>query len=144
MSNPFNFAPIAPERNPPINPQYYEPSRFVITGITEGLNSIVTTSLPHNYVIGQEIKLLIPPFWGAYQLNKQTGFVIAIPSSTQVTVTIDSIGANTFGLRSPAPQYPQQPQIIAIGDINSGLINSRITSSPSPTIPGAFRDISPN
>ncbi len=143
MTNPFNSGPVAPERNPPINPQYYEPSRFVISDISEGINTVVTTTEPHNYVVGQEIRLLIPVFWGAYQLNNQTGFVINVPSSTQVTVSIDSVGASPFNLSSPSPLYPQEPQIIAIGDINSGALN-QTRSNTGTYIPGSFRDISPN
>ncbi len=143
MTNAFNSGPLAPERNPPINPQYYEPSRFVIAAISEGINTIITTEIPHNYVVGQEIRLLIPVFWGAYQLNNQTGFVISIPSSTQVTVSIDSFGASPFSLASPSPLYPQPPQIIAIGDINSGALN-QTRSNNGTYVPGSFRDISPN
>jgi len=143
MTNPFNIGPIAPERNPPINPQYYEPSRFVISAISEGITTIVTTSTAHNYVIGQEVRLLIPVWWGAYQLNNQTGFVIAVPSTTQVTVSIDSFDSTPFGLASMHPEFTPDPQIIAIGDINTGALNQ--TRSGNLTyIPGSFRDISPN
>lgn len=144
MSNyPFDVGPIARERNPPIHPEYYEPSRFVISAIDEGFNTVVTTNVAHNYVIGQEVRLLISEFWGAYQLNNRKGYVISIPSSTQVTLTINSIGINPFGLKDPSPQYPQEPQIIAIGDINTGPINAYGPNHTFPTIPGAFRDISP-
>lgn len=143
MTNPFFIGPISNERNPPINPQYYEPSRFVITSISEGINTIVTTNFPHNYVVGQEVKLLIPVFWGAYQLNNKTGFVLFIPSTTQVKISIDSFGASPFVLASVHPVYTQQPQIIAIGDINTGVQNSSRSGNIT-YIPGAFRDISPN
>lgn len=143
MTNPFNSGPIALQRNPPINPEYYEPSRFVISAISEGINTIITTSEPHNYVIGQEIRLLIPVWWGAYELNNKTGFVLSVPSANQVTVSIDSFGASPFALANPHPQYTPDPQIIAIGDINSGALNQ--TRSGNITyIPGSFRDISPN
>lgn len=143
MSNPFNSGPIAPQRNPAIEPQYYEPSRFVITAISEGINTIVTTNLPHNYVVGQEVRLLIPVWWGAYELNNQKGFVLSVPSTTQVTVSIDSFGASPFILSTIHPLYPQQPQIIAIGDVNSGAINPTPRQEKS-YIPGSFRNISPN
>lgn len=140
----FNSGPISPERNPPINPEYYMPSRFVISEIAMGYNTVVTTSLPHNYVIGQEVRLLIPRFWGAQQLNKVTGFVINVPSSIEVTVAINSLNATPFGLVTPHPQYPQQPQIIALGDVNSGSINATATDQTGLTIPGAFSNIGPN
>ena len=140
----FNSGPIAPERNPPINPQYYEPSQFVISSITMGYNTTVTTSVIHNYVVGQEIRLLIPQYWGAQQLNRKTGFVISILSSTEILVSINSLNASPFALATPAPQYPQQPQVIAVGDVNSGTINATGANQLGLTIPGAFANISPN
>lgn len=143
MTNPYSIGPNAPFRNPPINAEYYEPSRFVITAISEGINTVITTQIAHNYVIGQEIRLLIPVWWGAYQLNKETGFVINIPSPTQVTVGIDSVGISPFALSNPSPQYPQQPQIIAIGDLNTGNINANGQLNYGLAIPGSFQNISP-
>ena len=143
MTNPFNSGPIAPFRNPPIHPEYYEPSRFVVSAISEGLTTIVTTTVDHNYVVGQEIRLLIPVFWGAYQLNNMTGFVISVPSSTEVTLNIDSVGVSPFALASAHPSIIQEPQIIAIGDLNTGTINANGRLNYGLTIPGAFQDISP-
>ena len=143
INDAFFSGPIAAERNPPINPQYYIPSRFEITAISEGIVTLVTTALPHNYVIGQEVRLLIPFYWGASQLNEQSAFVIAIPADDQVTLNIDSITYTPFGLADVHPLYPQEPQIVAIGDINSGDYN-QTNASTSTVLPGSFIDISPN
>jgi hypothetical protein len=136
---PLIFGPIAPESNPPINPQYYKPSVFTITAITLGNITTVTTSVSHNYVIGQSIRLLIPPSYGSFQLNGQQGNVIAIPSVNQVTCSINSSNSNAFVIgptTTPA-------QIIAIGDVNTGPINANGPSQSSTFIPGSFQDISP-
>ena len=132
--------PIAPENNPPINPQYFQPSRFVISAISTGITTTVTTSVDHNYVIGQEIRLLIPPSFGSYPLSMQTGFVLSIPGLNEVVVNINSQYANPF---NPSGFGNTPPQIIAIGDINSGIIsqNGRVLNSTN--IPGAFINISP-
>jgi hypothetical protein len=143
MSFPYPYlGPIAPENNPPINPQYYEPSRFVISALTLGIVTNITTSVPHNYVVGQQIRVLIPPFYGTYQISGQQGYVISVPSSTQVIVDINSSGANAF---VSSPSYgPTQPQIVAIGDVNSGVINSNGRKGNGTFIPGSFINISPN
>ena len=94
--NPFLTGPIAPERNPPITPQYYQPRVYVIEDLTYGIETLVTTVDDHDYVVGQEIRLLIPFRYGAEQLNSQTGFVISVPQSDQVLVTINSMTANAF------------------------------------------------
>ncbi len=210
--------PVPPYSNVPIQPQFYQPSRFAISGITLGQNTVVTTSTDHDYVIGQQIRLLIPGIYGTYQLNGIQGIVLDVPSSTSVLVNIDSTQANAFiptpyssiitnltvldpthvmitsinyftrgnpiffsnvngtteiNLRtgmitSISPTaftvemdttlfssyisggiatlyvFPQpQAQIIAIGDINSGIISSTGTVNSSTNIPGSFINISP-
>lgn len=133
--------PIAPERNPPINPQYYIPSRFVISDLVRGVNTLITTSEEHNYVIGQEVRVLIPIAYGCREISGQTGFVIDIPSDTQVLVNINSVDANAF---IASPSYTRNvPQILAIGDTNSGPITPFGTGTLKTTISGSFINVSP-
>jgi hypothetical protein len=137
---PLIFGPIPAESNPPINPQYYEPSRFEISALGLGLSTLVTTSVDHNYVLGQLIRLLIPFTSGSTQLNEQPGYVINIPAPNQVVVNIYSANANPFIPATPTSQAV--PQIIAIGDINTGSVNmGRTNNGLSP--PGSFINISP-
>lgn len=139
-SPPLIFGPIAPENNPPINPQFYQPSVFNIASITNGQTTLVQTTVNHNYVIGQEVRLLVSQIYGERQINGQTGLVISIPNPNQVIVNIDS---SFYDIFTPNPSSgTTQPQIIAIGDGNSGQIN--IGRSGNATfVPGSFIDISP-
>jgi len=134
--------PRPPFTNPPIEPQYYAPRQYDIADLTLGVNTIVTTSVDHDYVIGQQVRLLIPEFYGSRQLNEQVGYVIAVPSSTQVTTTINSTNANAF-ISSP-PFKTQSPQILPIGDVNSGVINTSGRTNNVTFVPGSFINISPN
>ena len=137
--------PIPPYSNPPIEPQFFQPSQFVITALSFGQTTTVTTAVNHNYVIGQLIRLLIPSKYGSIQLNEQTGYVISIPNLNQVIVTINSIGTTAF-ISSPIflPNQTQtQPQIVAIGDVNSGQINANGMAAITTFIPGSFLNISP-
>src|SRR5580765_4266785 len=92
----FITGPIAPERNPPIDPLWYLPSNFKISAISLGTTTVVTTiastSAPstNNFVVGQLVRFNIPPTYGTRELNGQTGYVIAKPASNQVTVDINS------------------------------------------------------
>jgi len=131
--------PIAPYSNLPIEPQFYMPSKFVITDITLGDPTIVTTEENHNYVIGQLVRLLIPSSFGTYQLNEQTAYVIAIPANDQVTLDISSVDMNSF-VSSTATT---KPQIVAVGDANSGAINSNGRTNNTTYILGSFINISP-
>ena len=138
---PLIFGPIAPESNPPINPQYYQPSVFDISAISLGSSTTVTTTVDHNYVVGQIVRLLIPMIYGSFQLNEQEGIVTSIPTSDQVVININSTNSNAF-VANPT-SGTTQPQIVAIGDTNSGQINSQGRTGNLTYIPGSFIDISP-
>lgn len=150
-ANPFNTGPIAGFRNVPIMPGYFKPRVFNITAIALGVATVITCATAFNYTIGQEVRFLIPSFYGCQQLTGQTGLVIALPASNQVTVNINSVGYNAF---IPSPTYgPTKPQIIAIGDVNTGNItyisfaNANVTATgritTSTVLPGSFINTSP-
>lgn len=143
MSSQHNIAPgpIAPENNPPIHPEYYRPSLFYISAISTGPTTTITTSVNHNYVIGQLVRLLIPERYGSRQLNEQQAYVISIPSANQVTLDLYSVGVTAF---VASPMFgPTRPQIVAVGDINTGQINLGRSGNLT-YIPGSFINISPN
>jgi hypothetical protein len=132
--------PIPAYQNMPIQAGYYQPSQFFISAITLGQTTIITTTINLNYVIGQEIRLIIPPTFGCRQLNGQTGFVISTPAANQVTVNIDSSNnVDAFILSSATTQA----QIVAIGDINTGVTSTNGPNIPVVSTPGAFINISP-
>ena len=156
MSNSVLNGPQAPESNPTIAPQNFQPSVFEISAISYGVTTSVTTQtafgVSNNYVVGQLVRFNIPPTFGAQQLNGQSGFVTSIPGANQVVVGINtSRGYDAF---NPSPAFgPTPPQIAAIGDTNSGPINSTlipIVSAPTNQtiqqqtfIAGSFRNVSP-
>lgn len=130
--------PIPPYSNVPIEPQWYKPSQFFISTITRGVNTTVTTTVNNNYVIGQQVRFVIPPTFGIRQLNEQTGYVLSIPAPNQAVVSIDSKSYDPFKTSSATTQ----PQIMAIGDVNSGALNIK-PSLEHTFIPGSFINISP-
>jgi|SRR3990167_554785 len=140
MSN-FVIGPIAPQNNPPIKSQYYQPSVFDIQALTLGATTIVTTTVDHNYVVGQLIRLVIPASHGSTSLNETQGFVLTVPAANQVQVTINSTESDPF-IESPSSN-PTPAQIMAIGDINSGQINSNGRIQNITYINGSFINISP-
>ena len=136
---PVITGPIAPYSNVAINTTYYKPLQFFISAISNGQTTTVTTTVNHDYVIGQLCRLLIPRFNGEIQLNEQLGYVISIPNPNQVVLNIDSSKYDTFVTST----RPAQPQIVAVGDVNSGHINDHGQFCTKPWIPGSFREISP-
>jgi hypothetical protein len=141
MTNTVISYPIPPYSNPPIQPQYYLPSQYFITNITLGVTTIITISINDvfNYVIGQLVRLIIPPTFGTRQLNGQLAYVISLPASNQVELNINSIGMDAF----IASDANTQSQILPVGDANTGPINSNGRSQTGTFIPGSFINISP-
>ena len=140
MVFPYPYVgPIAVYNNLPIEPQNYQPSQFFISAITLGQSTTITTTVNNNYVVGQEVRLLIPPSFGSYQLNEQTGFIISIPASDQFVLNIDSsMNVNAFINSSSTTQA----QCVAMGDLNTGQTNTGRTNNIT-YIPGSFINISP-
>lgn len=132
--------PIPPYSNVPIEPQYFQPSRFVISAISLGFTTTITTTENMNYVIGQLIRLIIPSTFGCRQLNEKTGYVLSIPAADQVQVSIDSSQNVDPFIASSATTVAQ---ILAVGDINNGIISSTGLNIPTTNVPGAFINISP-
>lgn len=105
----------------------------------------MTTTVDMNYVIGQLVRLIIPPTFGIRQLNEEQGYVIEIVSATQVRLDIDSRGMDAFTSSSATTKS----QILAIGDVNSGYVSSTgrsirsIDGNTQIEIPGSFINISP-
>lgn len=131
--------PIPPYQNVSIHAEFYQPSRFVISSFSMGTNTTITTTVDHNYVIGQLVRLIIPPQYGCRELNEMQGLVISIPTSSSVITNISSLNVTSY----INANLPNKPQILAIGDNNSGYISSTGPIIPSVTIPGAFINISP-
>jgi hypothetical protein len=141
MTFPYPYVgPISLYNNLPINANFYEPSQFFISDITNGITTLVTTTVDHNYSIGQLCRLIIPIANVERQLNEQSGYVISIPADNQVILDINSVGYDIFVTSS----QPTQPQILAIGDGNSGNINASGNLITSTSIPGSYINISPS
>ncbi len=139
MSSPFPD-PTPPYTNPPIEPQFYSPRQRFISNLTLGTTTIVTTSEDQEFVVGQLVRLLIPQTAGSIELNQVEGYVINVISPTQVEVQINSrLGVSTF---ISNPNARQQPQIIPIGNINSGIISATGNVMTSTNIPGSFINVS--
>ena len=136
----FFSGPTPPYNNPPIQPQFFQPSMFFISNVVLGRTTLVTTTQDNNYVLGQLVRLIIQKTFGCVQLNESSGYVLSIPQPDQVEVSIDSSRNVDPYIASSANT---QSQILAIGDINTGIISSTGRNIPTTNIPGSFINISP-
>lgn len=136
--------PIPLYNNPTPTPQYFKPWRFNISAIAQGQTTLVTLVIPSvtvlNMVVGQLVRFIIPPTYGIRQLNEVQGYVILITLPNQVTIDVDSRFFDPF----IASSQPTPAQLIPVGDVNSGAINTTGAQSTKTFIDGSFRNISPN
>lgn len=131
--------PVPAFQNLPIQPQFYKPSQFIISAISLGTQTLVTTTLNVNYVIGQQVRLIIPPTFGTRGLNEQSAYVIGIPNPNQVLLNISSIGMDPF----KSSTATTKAQILAIGSTAQGAINTNGLLNQQTFVPGSFINISP-
>lgn len=133
-------------------PFLYAPGVSVINTITANslTNYTITTTAPHNMVAGQEVAFRISLPWATTQLNSLPnnttpgspiyGYVTAVNSSTSVTVTFtpnSAITAFTTNIAVAACVGLSPPQMIAVGDVNTGGVAfSGGNLYPSPVVNG--------
>ena len=131
-------------------PFLYAPGVSTISAITTGTTTVVSTTAPHNLVVGQEVAFRIAPLWGTVQLNSLPniqipgspiyGFVTVVNSATQVTVNINSTGYTAFNSNIAVAAVPglTPAQIVAVGDVNTGgVAYSGGVYYPSPVVNGS-------
>ena len=99
----------------------YQPAMRLITSITQGYPSLVTTSFDHNYQTGDIVRLFIPFGFGMVQADNLVG-TITVTGPTTFAIDIDTYNFDPF-VPVPGPTvFPiAQPQVVPIGEINSKL-----------------------
>lgn len=135
-----------------INPDQYSPGINVIDSIALGTTTVIVLTTVPNYAAGQTVSFRIPHQWGTTQLNAGQnpnipGFVVygtvTVVNGQTITVNIDSTNFTPFFTNIPVAAVSglSFPQVVAVGDVNTGggqqLVNS-IPTSNGPTINGAF------
>jgi hypothetical protein len=145
-------------------PVLYAPGYANIGFITLGATTTIQTTQPNNFSVGQEVAFRIPQVYGTTQLNSLPnliipgspiyGFVTSITNNTTFVVNINSSMYTAFNPNQPVASVAGLPfpQVVAVGDINSGsllsnfqspLIYNGYSSTPvstinGPAIAGAF------
>lgn|SRR5512135_2632965 len=113
-------------------PYLYFPGTAVISAITLGTTTTIDTTDAHNFVVGQEVAFRIPNAWGSVEFNSLPntlvpgspvyGYVIAVTDYNTVVVNIDSSAFTAFNSNQTVASVPglSYPQIVAVGDVNTG------------------------
>lgn len=156
-------------------PYLYAPGVSIISGITVGTTTTIDTTDAHNFVVGQEVAIRMPQVpgvtpvaWGDSRYNSLPNsvipgspiyaYVIAVTDYNTVVLNIDSTGYTAFNANIPVANVPglQYPQIVAVGDVNTGgvqisagsalypppftrpIANTTVNTINGPAIQGAF------
>ena len=113
-------------------PYLYFPGTSFISAITTGTTTTIDTTCAHNFVVGQEVAFRIPTSWGTYQLNSLPntqipgspiyGYVVSVTDYNTVVVNINSSSYTAFNSNPTFASFPGEffPQIVAVGDVNTG------------------------
>jgi len=125
-------------------PYIYFPGTSFISAITLGNTTTISTTDAHNFVVGQEVAFRIPSQWGTVELNSLPntlvpgspvyGYVISVTNYNTVVVNINSSAFTPFTVNPTVASVPglSYPQIVAVGDVNTGGV---VISSGSPLYP---------
>jgi len=131
-------------------PYLFAPGVAVISGITNGATTTISTTTAHNFFVGQEVAIRIPRVagfptaWGPVELNSLPnnvipgspiyGYVIAITDYNTVVVNINSVGFSAFNNDIPMTNVSGMsfPQIVAVGDVNTGGVQISANSQLYP------------
>jgi hypothetical protein len=149
-------------------PNLYFPGETVISGITLGSTTTIDTASAHNFVVGQEVAFRIPNNWGTIELNSLPntlipgspayGCVVAVTDYNTVVVNINSSSYTAYTANVPVASVSglSFPQIVAVGDVNTGGVQlsagsalypppysvptgtTRVNTINGPAIQGAF------
>jgi hypothetical protein len=125
-------------------PYLYAPGVSIISGYSATTTlgqptTTVTTSDAHNFVIGQEVAIrmptvpgITPAAWGDSRLNSLPNsvipgspiyaYVVAVTDYETVVLNVNSVGYTAYNSNIPVANVPglQYPQILAVGDVNTG------------------------
>ena len=125
-------------------PYLYVPGVSFVEAVTTGSTTTIVTTDNHNLVVGQEVAFRIPATWGITQLNSlpnvlipgspKYGYVISVTDARTVVVNIDSTAFTAYNSNQTVASVPglSFPQMIAVGDVNTGGVQ---ISSGSPLYP---------
>ena len=101
----------------------FQPAMRIISSITSTNPAVVTTSINHDYVSGEIIRLIVPNIFGMTQANNRSGEITVI-NDTSFSIKVDALSFDAFSIPSPLPSAYTCAQTIPLGEIASTLSGS--------------------
>ena len=135
-------------------PFLYLPQDNVISAMTLGTTTTISTTMYHNLEIGQEVAFRVPGFWGTTQLNSLPntiipgspiyGYVVSLTDNWNFVVNINSTTYKAFSVNNVLATSSSllgltYAQVVPVGDVNTGGksigVYNNTTLYPSPAFP---------
>ena len=104
---------------------YYNPSKYLITGITGANPAVITTSVAHDYEVGDRIRVYCPAAFGMVEIDGLEANITAVTAST-ITTDINSAAFTAFAFPTSAVAAAgvSQPHIVPIGETATKLTSA--------------------
>lgn len=123
------MAPIVAANAPGANARFYkisneaiyQPRQRVITKITNAAQAVITFAAPHNFTVGQDIRIKIPRVtavaFGMVELNNIVATVLAVDTANNtVTINVDTTGFTAFAFALTADTPFTFAQAVPVGE----------------------------
>lgn len=103
----------------PVNiPAAFYPRRRFISAVTAANPAVVTTTVAHQFTVGQQVRFVVPAGYGMVQLDGLTATVTAVAAST-ITTDVDSSAFTAFAWPLTAAVPFTHAQVIPVGEDSS-------------------------
>jgi len=118
-----------------VDPLFYPRRRFVVN-ITQAVNAQVSTSVAHNYVVGQEVRFNIPSQSGMIQLNATpdnnylSAIILTVVDSYNFTINIDTSAFTAFTWPTIAQQPSSFPEVHPVGEDTASSLSINAAQIP--------------
>lgn len=122
-----------------IPPDNYPRWRYIVplagaAGISQAANAIVSTSVAHDFTVGEEVSLRVPSAFGMSEANNQKATVTAVGTYT-VTLDLDTSGYTAFAMPASATAAAGISQAIIVP---SGQRPTPSANPPGVAVTAAF------
>lgn len=99
---------------------YWYPYKSTITGVSQAVQAVITTTTAHGLTIGQEVRLIVPSIrnsnaFGMTELNGMKAYITEIVSDVEFAINIDTTSFTAFNLPLTTANR-QFAQVIPIGE----------------------------
>lgn len=117
------------------DPLFYPRNRYVVN-VTQAVNAVVSTSVPHQYVAGQAIRFNIPAQSGMIQLNSTPAnnyrvvTIVAVVDAYNFSINLDSTAFTAFTWPTIAQQPSSFPMVEPVGEDTAAALLSVQPQTP--------------